>query len=166
AKVFLCAIYRREERWQAAAPILEELIRSYPRNYLLRFEQAQMYSATGQKDKAIASIQAVADLKSKGAPGYANLASERIYYQIGNIQFWYRDYPQAIDNLKKATAGGAALDLNTGTLAWMRLGQVYDLTNRRDLALEAYRKAIAFAPEAEAAKESRRYLSSPYRREG
>jgi len=166
AKVFLCAIYRREERWQAAAPILEELIRSYPRNYLMRFEQAQMYSATGQKDKAIASIQAVADLKSKGAPGYANLASERIYYQIGNIQFWYRDYPQAIDNLKKATAGGAALDLNTGTLAWMRLGQVYDLTNRRDLALEAYRKAIAFAPEAEAAKESRRYLSSPYRREG
>ena len=48
----------------------------------------------------------------------------------------------------------------------MRLGQVYDLTNRRELALEAYRKAIAFAPEAEAAKESRRYLSSPYRREG
>ena len=78
AKVFLCAIYRREERWQAAAPILEELIRSYPRNYLLRFEQAQMYSATGQKDKAIAAIQAVADLKKKGAPGYANLAAERI----------------------------------------------------------------------------------------
>lgn len=166
AKVFLCAIYRREERWQSAAPILEDLIRSYPRNYLLRFEQAQLYSATGQKDKAIATIQAVADLKKKGAPGYADLAAERIYYQMGNIQFWYRDYTQAVDNLKKATAGGAALDLNTGTLAWMRLGQVYDLTNRRELALDAYRKAIAFAPEAEAAKESRRYLSSPYRREG
>jgi cytochrome c-type biogenesis protein CcmH/NrfG len=48
----------------------------------------------------------------------------------------------------------------------MRLGQVYDLTNRRNLALEAYRKAIAFAPQAEAAKESSRYLSSPYRRQG
>jgi tetratricopeptide (TPR) repeat protein len=166
AKVLLCAIYRREGRWPAAAPILEELIRVFPRNYLLRFEQAQLYSATGQKDKAIATMQGVADLKKKGAPGYADLAAERIYYQMGNIQFWYRDYAQAIDNLKKATAGGAALDLNTGTLAWMRLGQVYDLTNRRDLALEAYRKAIAFAPEAEAAKESRRYLSSPYRREG
>ena len=45
----------------------------------------------------------------------------------------------------------------------MRLGQVYDLTNRRTLAMEAYRKAIAFAPQAEAAKESRRYLSAPYR---
>src|SRR6266851_4370097 len=162
AKVFLCAIYRREEKWQAAAPLLEDLIQRFPGNYLLRFEQAQMFSQTGQKDKAIATIQKVAELKKNGAPGFVDLAAERIYYQIGNIQFWYKDYDQAVDNLKKATSGGSALDLNTGTLAWMRLGQVYDLTNRRNLAMEAYKKAIAFAPQAEAAKESRRYLSSPY----
>jgi len=164
AKVLLCAIYRREQRWPAAEPVIEELIRRFPRNYLLRFEQSQLYSAIGQKDKAIASIQKCAELKKSGAPGFSDLAAERIYYHIGNIQFWYKDYAQAVENLKKATAGSQALDLNTGTLAWMRLGQVYDLTNRRALAVEAYRKAIAFAPEAEAAKESRRYLSSPYRR--
>ncbi len=124
-----------------------------------------MYSSMGQKDKAIDSIQRVAELKKSGAPGFANLAMERIYYQIGNIQFWYRDYEPAVDNLKKAAVGCSTLDLNTGTMAWMRLGQVYDLTNRRTLAMEAYRKAIAFAPQAEAAKESRRYLSAPYRRE-
>jgi tetratricopeptide (TPR) repeat protein len=166
AEIFLCVIYRREQEWTAAAPLLEDLIRRFPRNYLLRFEQAQMYSSLGQKNKAIESIQKVAELKKSGAPGFAGLPAEKIYYQIGNIQFWYKDYEQAVDNLKKAVAGGAALDLNTGTLAWMRLGQVYDLTNRRNLALEAYRKAIAFAPQAEAAKESSRYLSSPYRREG
>jgi tetratricopeptide (TPR) repeat protein len=166
AKVFLCALYRREEKWQAAAPLLEDLIRSFPRNYLLRFEQAQMYSATGQKEKAIATIQRVAELKKSGAPGFAKLAPSRIDYQLGNIQFWYRDYENAVENLKKATAGSSELDLNTGALAWMRLGQVYDLTNRRQLAVEAYRKAVAFAPEADAAKESRRYLASPYRRQG
>jgi tetratricopeptide (TPR) repeat protein len=164
AKIFLCAIYRREEKWQAAGPILDEMIRRFPRNYLLRFEQAQMYSSMGQKDKAIESVGAVAELKRSGAPGFANLPMERIYFQIGNIEFWYRDYAKAADNLKKAAAGCSALDLNTGTLAWMRLGQVYDMTNQRDLAREAYKKAIAFAPEAEAARESRRYLSSPYRR--
>ena len=164
AKIFLCAIYRREEKWQAAGPILEELIRRFPRNFLLRFEQAQMYSSIGQKDKAIGCVRAVEELKKSGAPGFASLPMERIYFQIGNIQFWYRDYPQAADNLRKAAAGSAALDLNTGTMAWMRLGQVYDMTNRRAMALDAYKKAIAFAPQAEAAKESRRYLSSPYRR--
>jgi tetratricopeptide (TPR) repeat protein len=165
AKILLCAIYRREERWQAAAPILEELIRRFPRNYLLRFEQAQLYSSIGQKDKAIESIEKIAELKKTGTPGFANLPMEKVYYQIGNIDFWYRDYDQAADNLKKAAAGCAALDLNTGTMAWLRLGQVYDLTKRRNLAMEAYKKAIAFAPDAEAAKESRRYLSSPYRRQ-
>jgi len=163
AKVFLCAIYRREEKWRAAEPLLDDLIQRFPRNYLLRFEQAQMYSSTGRKDKAIATIQKVAELKKSGAPGFVDLAAERIYYQIGNIQFWYKDYDRAVDNLKKATGGASSLDLNTGTLAWMRLGQVYDLTNQRNLAMEAYKKAIAFAPQAEAAKESRRYLSSPYR---
>jgi tetratricopeptide (TPR) repeat protein len=163
AKVFLCIIYRREEQWKAAGPLLEDLIRRFPRNYLFRFEQSQMYSSTGQKDKAIESIQKVAELKKSGAPGFAKLPAEKIYYQIGNIQFWYKDYDQAVENLKKAVDGGAALDLNTGTLAWMRLGQIYDLTNRRNLATEAYKKAIAFAPQAEAAKESRKYLSSPYR---
>jgi len=166
AEVLLCVIYRREQALNSAVPLLEDLIRRFPRNYLLRFEQSQMYSSLGQKNKAIESLQNVADLKKSGAPGFAGVPVEKIYYQIGNIQFWYRDYDQAVDNLKKAVAGGSALDLNTGTLAWMRLGQVYDLTNRRNLAVEAYRKAIAFAPQAEAAKESSRYLSSPYRREG
>ena len=167
AEVFLCVIYRREQSWGAAAPLLEDLIRRFPRNYLFRFEQSQLYSSIGQKNKAIETLQKVADLKKSGAPGFARVPDEKIYYQIGNIQFWYKDYEQAIDNLKKAVAGnGAGLDLNSGTMAWMRLGQLYDLTNRRNLALEAYRKAIAFAPQADAAKESSRYLSSPYRRAG
>ena len=165
AKVFLCAIYRREQRWQAAAPILDDLIRRYPRNYLMRFERAQMYSNMGQKDKAIADLRAVAELKRSGAPGFARVSMEQIYYQMGNIQFWYRDWDQAVDSLKKATDGSAVLDLNTGTMAWMRLGQVYDMLKQRDLAIAAYKKAINYAPEAEAAKESRRYLSTPYHRE-
>ena len=165
AKVFLCAIYRREQRWQEAAPVLDDLIHRYPRNYLMRFERAQMYSALGQKDKALADLHAVADLKRSGAPGFARLPMEQIYYHIGNIQFWYRDWQRAAESLKKATDGGAVLDLNTGTMAWMRLGQVYDMLNQRDLAVAAYKKAINYAPEAEAAKESRRYLWTPYRRQ-
>src|SRR6266481_1895968 len=70
AKVFLCAIYRREQRWPAATPILEELIRRFPRNYLLRFEQSQMYSSMGRKDKAIEVLQKLAELKKSGAPGF------------------------------------------------------------------------------------------------
>ena len=67
--------------------------------------------------------------------------------------------------MKKVTAEADEVNLSTGVLAWMRVGQIYDLTRRRKLAIEAYRKAIAFAPEADAARESLHYISSPYHRE-
>jgi hypothetical protein len=38
------------------------------------------------------------------------------------------------------------------------------MKHRRAEALAAYKKAIAYAPDAEAAQESRKYLSQPYRR--
>ena len=165
ADVLLCALYRREGQPRKALPLLEDLQKRFPRNHLILFEQAQMYSQLGDKSKAIAAIDKVVDMKKAGLPGYAGVPWEKIYFQLGNIQFWYNDLDRALDNLKKVTASHNEVDLNTGVLAWMRVGQIYDMKKRRSDAIEAYKHAIAFAPEAEAAKESRGYISSPYRRE-
>ena len=164
AEMLLCALYRREERPKQAIPLLEDLLRRFPRNNLLLFEQAQMYSSLGDKDKAIAAIERVAAGKRGGLPGFAAVPWEKIYFQLGNIQFWYNDLDRALDNLKKVTSSRDEVDLNTGVLAWMRMGQIYDMKNRHADAIAAYRHAIAFAPEADAARESRGYISSPYRR--
>ena len=165
AQIFLAAIYRRERQPGKAVPLVESLIARYPRNYLLRFEQAGMYAALGDKNKALSYVQQVAQLKTQGAPGYARVPWESIYYHLGTIQFWYGDLAAALANMQKVTAHADEVDLNTGVLAWMRVGQIYDLTQRHSLAVEAYKKAMAYAPEAEAARESHRYISSPYRRE-
>jgi tetratricopeptide (TPR) repeat protein len=165
AEIFLCALYRRERQPRLAIPLLEDLLRRFPRNYLLRFEEAEMYGATGDKRNALGAVDKVIDLKKGNAPGYARVAWEKIWYEMGNIQFWYNDLAPALENLKKVTASAQELDLNTGALAWLRSGQIYDMTQRRAQALEAYKKAIAFAPQADAARESRRYLATPYRRE-
>ena len=164
ARIFLSALYRREGQPRRAIPVIEDLIHRYPRNPLLRFELAQMFSDAGDGIKAAATVREIAALKHKRAPGFATLPWEKIWFQQGTIAFWYNDLPCALENLTKVTASGDELDLNTGVLAWMRLGQIYDLSGHRTLAADAYRKAIAFAPEAEAARESRRYLSAPYRR--
>ena len=112
----------------------------------------------------MATLDSIAELKRTNAAGYAAIPWEKLYYEKGNIQFWYRDLDQALENLKKATASPKDLDLNTGVLAFMRQGQIYDLTGRHELAITQYNKAIAFAPQADAARESRRYITAPYRR--
>ncbi|MCL6505970.1 MAG: tetratricopeptide repeat protein [Bryobacteraceae bacterium] len=164
AQVLLAAVYRRERLPQKAVPLLVKLIERFPRNYLFRFELAQMYSDLGDKKNALAAIQQIEELKAAGVPGYRTLPSEKIYYARGTVQFWYNELDQALENMKRVTARARDLDLNTGTFAWLRLGQIYDLRGERSRAVEAYRQAIALAPQSEAAQESRRFLTSPYQR--
>ena len=166
AEIFLCALYRRENQASRAVPLVEDLIRRFPRNYLLRLELSQMYSMSNDKLHALEAVREVGRLKTAHAPGYDRVPWEKIYFQEGTIQFWYRDLDQALDNLKKVADASASdnVDLNSGAFAWLRMGQIYDMTHRRSQAIEAYRKAIAYAPDAEAAQECKKYLSTPYRR--
>lgn len=164
ADIFLGALYRRENQTRKAVPIVQDLIRRFPRNYLLRLELSQMYSMAGDSANGLEAVREVARLKTMHAPGYDRVPWEKIYFQEGTIEFWYNDLNDALENMRKVTAAAQDVDLNTGVSAYLRMGQIYDLTHRRQLALDAYRKAIAYAPDAEAAQESRKYLSTPYRR--
>jgi tetratricopeptide (TPR) repeat protein len=162
AQIFLCALYRRENHPERAVPIVGELIRRFPRNYILRLELSVMYSMAGDKVRGMEAVEEAARLKRQHAPGFDQMPWEKVYYQEGNIQFWYRDEDQALENLKKVEAGIDNVDLNTGAYTYLRIGQIYDMTHHRPQAVEYYRKAIAYEPQADGAAQSRKYLSTPY----
>jgi tetratricopeptide (TPR) repeat protein len=164
AEILLCALYRRENQSKLAVPLVQDLIKRYPRNYLLRMELGQMYSQAGDGVRGLQAVEEVARLKSSHAPGYDRVPWEKIYYQQGSIQFWYNDLDHSLENMEKVAAAGDEVDLNVGVQARLRMGQIYDMKQRRTEAIAAYKKAIAYAPEAEAAQESKKYLSAPYRR--
>jgi tetratricopeptide (TPR) repeat protein len=162
AEIFLCALYRREGHTNLAVPLVQDLIHRFPRNYLLRLELSVMYGMSGDKVHALEAIDDAARLKRKHAPGFDQMPWEKIYYQEGSIQFWYRDEEHALENLKKVAAGIENVDLNTGAYTFLRIGQIYDMTHHRAEATEYYKKAIAYEPQADAAIESRKYLTTPY----
>jgi tetratricopeptide (TPR) repeat protein len=162
AEIFLCALYRRENHPERAVPIVQDLIRRFPRNYILRLELSVMYSMAGDKVHGLEAVEEAARLKRDHAPGFDRMPWEKIYYQEGSIQFWYRDEDRALENLKKVAAGIENVDLNTGAYTYLRIGQIYDMTLRRPQAVEYYKKAIAYEPQADGAAQSRKYLSNPY----
>jgi len=164
AEVFLGALYRRENQPRKAIPLVQDLIARFPRNFLLRLELSQMCSVAGDRQQAMDAAEEIARLKTRHAPGYDRVPWEAVYFQEGTIEFWYRDLDRALDHMQKVAAAADRVDLNTGVYAYLRMGQIYDMTQHRQQALEAYRKAIAYAPQAEAAEESRKYLAAPYRR--
>ena len=163
AAILLCALYRRENQPLRAVPLLQDLIGRFPRNYLLRMELSQMYSVAGDKARALDAVDEVARLKQAHSPGYDRVPWEKIWYQQGTIQFWYRDYGPSLENLKKVAASDE-IDLNTTVYTWLRIGQLYDLTGRHGEAVPAYRKAIAAAPQSDGGRQAAVYLGTPYHR--
>jgi tetratricopeptide (TPR) repeat protein len=164
AAILLTAVYRREHRPKDALPLLDVLARTFPRNYLFPFEKVQMYSDLGDKESALRVLNEIETAIRTRQPGYANLPMERVEYARGNLLFWYRDPDGALDNLQRATRGAHLLDPNTAVMAWLRLGQVYDLKNDHRRAIEAYQTAMKTAPKSPPAKEAEAYIDKPYRR--
>ena len=92
------------------------------------------------------------------------MSEEKIAYYKGTILFWYNDLDQALVEMRRVADKSHSVDLNTRILAWVRVGQIYDLKGNHPEAVDAYKCAIALAPESDAAREPKRYISSPYRR--
>ena len=124
-----------------------------------------MYADLGEKDKAIAILDDIDKLKRTGASGYSKISWEKLAFIKGNLRFWYDDFDIAIEQLKQATSKSNELDLNTSVMAWLRLGQAYDMKGQHTLAKPAYEAAIRTAPQSDGAKEARKYVASRYIRD-
>lgn len=165
AMILLGVAYRRERRAADAVPLLEELERRFPRNFLFIFELAEMYADLGRRDEALAALDRIEQRKRSGAPGFKTLPSERIDYARGNLLFWFERWPEAIPYLRRAVAGADQLTLHAAIMSWLRLGQCLDLTGARQEARQAYQAAAALAPGSPQAREARRHLNRPFTRE-
>lgn len=165
AMILLGVAYRRERRPAEAVPLLEELERRFPRNFLFVFELAEMYADLGRRDEALAALDRIAERKQGGAPGFKTLPSERIDYARGNLLFWFERWADAVGPLRRAHAGAGQLNLHIALMCALRLGQSLDLTGDRAGAQRAYREVIAMAPSTPQARDARRYLERPFTEE-
>jgi tetratricopeptide (TPR) repeat protein len=164
AEIILAVVYRREHRPQDAIPLLKRASQQFPRNFLLRLEQVQMYSDLGDKRAALQVLAEIERLQKTRSPGYANLPAERTAYSKGNLLFWYGDLDPALAAMNQVTRNTEALDLNTTVMAWLRLGQIYDLKGDRSQAKRAYRMAVNTAPDSAPGKEASEYIENKYQR--
>lgn len=165
AMILLGVAYRRERHSADAVPLLEELERRFPRNFLFIFELAEMYADLGRREEALAALDRIEQRKQSGAPGFKTLPAERIDYARGNLLFWFERWADAVPYLRRAAAAADRLNLYTALMSSLRLGQSLDLTGEREQARRAYRATIELGPSTPQARDARRYLDRPYTRE-
>ncbi len=163
ADAILAAIYRREKRPAEAIAPLDKLIARFPRSYILRVELAEMYGDLGNRAKALGTVNEMDELRRTGAAGYAHLPEALVHSTRGGVLMQLHDLDAALAEMKFATAGSATLEVWAAGIAWVRLGQIYDLKGQRQQAVAAYQKAMQVAPVTDAFEEAKRYVSSKYK---
>lgn len=163
ARILLATLYRHEKMARQSARLIEQLEADYPRNYLFAFARVFTVLDAGDTAAAWSALRRVEDLAAAPAPGFASVHPAQLLYARGFIQMRTGDLGAASATLAQAAANAGSEDRLTRVRSLVRLGQIHDLRGERNLARQAYLSVVASAPGTRCSRESREYLSHPYR---
>ncbi len=160
AKVMLSLFLRREHQYEEALGYMQELASKYPHNHLFPTEVANLERAAGRLSDAEAEYRKVWQNGREGK--YGNLHYELAAWGLGELL-----------RSKKDLAGAAAAydlvnqapnpDPDILQKANLAAGEMYDLMQKRELAMKKYETVLAGNASSGMADQARRYIKEAYR---
>src|SRR3984885_11326798 len=160
AKVVLTLFLRREQLYDEALGYMNELSTKYPRNHLFLTEVANLQRAAGRLPEAEAVYRKVWQNGREGK--YANLHYELAAWGLGEL----------LRSEKNLAGAASAYDLvnevpnpdpDVLQKANLAAGEMYDLLQKRDLAMKKYQTVLAGNANTGQADQARRYIKEAYR---
>jgi tetratricopeptide (TPR) repeat protein len=160
AKVVLTLFLRREHQYDEALGYMKELSAKYPRNHLFLTEVANLQRAAGRLQEAEAVYRKVWQNGREGK--YATLHYELAAWGLGEL----------LRSEKNLEGAAAAYDLVNEApnpdpdilqKANLAAGEMYDLLQKRDLAMKKYQTVLAGNANTGPADQARRYIREAYR---
>jgi hypothetical protein len=160
AKVILSLFLRREHQYDEAIGYMHELAERYPGNHLFPTEVANLQRSAGQLSEAEGEYRKV--WQNGRAGKYGKLHYELAAWGLGELL-----------RSKKDLAGAAAAyelvneapnpDPDIRQKANLAAGEMYDLLQKRDLAMKAYEVVLTGRADSGQADQARRHLKEAYR---
>ncbi len=160
AKVVLSLFLRREHRYDEARALMHDLAGRYPRNYLFPLEEANLLRAGGHPQEAAAAYRKV--WQNGREAKYGILHYEMAAWGLGDLLRNQKDYAGAAAAYELV---GQASDADPETLqkANLAAGEMYDLLQKRDLAMKKYQTVLAENADTSLAEEARKHIREAYR---
>jgi tetratricopeptide (TPR) repeat protein len=163
ARVILVLIETRERDYPRAYGYLAELLRRYPKNYLVHLDMAGLSLLTKQPAQAIELYQDILRKREAKEPNYQELDRASLYNRLGVAVRGQGDLAGSAEWFGKAIADSAPAS-RAGAVAHLELGKTLDLMGRRPEAVAEYRKAAAAPDFAGSQAEAQERLRKPYGR--
>jgi tetratricopeptide (TPR) repeat protein len=160
AKVVLSLFLRREHRYDEARAIMHDLAARYSRNYLFPLEESNLLRFGGHAQEAAAGYRKVWQNGQEGK--YGNLHYEPSAWGLGELLRSQKDYSGAAAAYELVSE---APDPDPETLqkANLAAGEMYDLLQKRDLAMKKYQSVLAENGGTPLAEKAREHIREAYR---
>ncbi len=158
-KIVLALFLRREQKYDEALKVVGGMQADFPRNFLVAAEYAHLMNAAGHGQEAIAAYRKV--LAGCRSNAYSGCRIEVPAYGLGEALRGQRQYQEAAEAYDLASSHGNDPELRQK--ATLAAGQMYDVLQKRDTALEKYRTVIAEDSGTGSADLARRYMKQAYK---
>ena len=160
AKVVLSLFLRREHNYDEARGLMHDLAARYPRNYLFSLEEANLLRSSGHPQEAAAIYRKVWQNGRDGK--YGDLHYETSAWSLGELLRSQKDYAGAATAYDLVNEAASA-DPETLQKANLAAGEMYDLLQKRDLAMKKYQTVLAQNASTPPAEEARKHIKDAYR---
>ena len=160
AKVVLTLFLRREHQYDEALGYMNELSAKYPRNHLFLTEEANLQRAAGRPQEAEAVYRKVWQNGHEGK--YGSLHYELAAWGLGELLRAEKN-PAGAAEAYELVNEAPSPDPDILQKANLAAGEMYDLLQKRDLAMKKYQTVLAGNANTGPADQARRYIKEAYR---
>ena len=160
AKVVLTLFLRREHQYDEALGYMNNLSTKYPRNYLFLTEVANLQRAAGRLAEAEATYRRV--WQNGQQAKYGTLRYELAAWGLGELLRGEKNFAGAAAAYELVSQ---AMNPDSDILqkANLAAGEMYDLLQKRDLAMKKYQTVLAGNANSGPADQARRHIKEAYR---
>ncbi len=160
AQIVYALFLRREQKYDAALQVVARMQTEFSRNSLVAAEYAHLLNAAGHGQEAIAAYRRV--MANCRTNVYSSCRIEVPAYGLGEALRGQRHYQEAAEAYELA-ASSSTSDPELRQKATLAAGQMYDVLQKRDSALEKYRAVVAENSSSGTADLARHYIKQAYR---
>ncbi len=166
AKVVLLSLnFGMEQNYTEALAIAQDLNTLYPKNSMFKAYLGRCYVRLGNYEKMEEIWREVLNNCMDKKVGYDNLIAREAMFYIGTGLMQRAKYDEALQYFYKCDEFCRKID--TKPSGWMtmlntRIGNIYDIQGKRDLAIMQYNKVLSWEDYYESHKYAKQYLQRAY----
>jgi len=169
ATYFLTQILQNfEKQYPEALSLALGLYRSFPNNAIFHKYAGRGYASAGSWDEMKKTYLEMLRRVNSGQRGYDATAEREANYYLGLCEMNFNNNDAALSYFYRSDEISRTLDIGelSGFMIMtnLKIGMIYDLQGKRDLAVMQYKKVLDMKDFAESHKLAEQYLKSPYQK--